>query len=221
MNSIQSALPGGLTGTSQSNSSDESLGQQDFLRLMLKQLENQDPTKPMESADFLSQIAQFGTVSGIKDLNSSFQGVSSALVQEQSLRAASLLDRQVLADVDSVRVDESGPMRGAVQLPAGATQATVEIIGPGGQQVDSVRVSGSAGALAEFSWDAMRDDGTRVPAGDYRARAATAVDGEAQAAPVLLNAQVKGIELDSSGGSVRVDIGSANSVRLEDIRRID
>lgn len=221
MNSIESAMPSGLTGTATAKNGDDSLGQQDFLRLMIKQLENQDPTKPMESADFLSQIAQFGTVSGIKDLNSSFKGVSSALVQEQSLRAASLLDREVLADVDGVPVGESGPMRGAVQLPAGATRATVEIVAPGGQQVDSVQVEDSAGALAEFTWDATRADGTRVPAGDYRARAATAVDGQAQAAPVLLTARVKGIELDASGGNVRVDIGSANSVRLEDIRRID
>jgi len=41
------------------------LGQEDFLRLMITQLENQDPFKPMESGDFLGQIAQFGTVEGL------------------------------------------------------------------------------------------------------------------------------------------------------------
>ena len=52
------------------------MGQEQFLELMTAQLQNQDPFKPMESGDFLSQIAQFSTVEGIGDLNDSFSGLS-------------------------------------------------------------------------------------------------------------------------------------------------
>ena len=48
-----------------------SLGQEQFLKLMTTQMTHQDPTKPMENGDFLTQIAQFGTVSGIQDLQKS------------------------------------------------------------------------------------------------------------------------------------------------------
>ena len=58
--------------TSTSNQDDGALATEDFLALMTTQLQNQDPLKPLESGDFLGQIASFSTVSGIGELNDSF-----------------------------------------------------------------------------------------------------------------------------------------------------
>ena len=69
---------------------DKSLGQDDFLNLMLTQLQNQDPTNPMDSSNFMSQIAQFSTVNGITDLNSSFASLSSSLQSNQALQASTM-----------------------------------------------------------------------------------------------------------------------------------
>ena len=64
------------------------LAQEDFLELMITQFRNQDPFQPMENGDFLAQIAQFSTVSGIEELNASFSGLSSSIQEEQALKAA-------------------------------------------------------------------------------------------------------------------------------------
>ena len=73
------------------------LGQEEFLRLMITQLKNQDPTKPLDSGEFLGQLAQFGTVSGLADLKSSFTELAGSLVSNQALQAAG---RSLLDDLD-------------------------------------------------------------------------------------------------------------------------
>ena len=69
------------------------LGQTDFLNLMMTELKNQDPTKPMDSSSFLGQLAQFGTVSGLANLQTSFDSLKTSLVSNQALQAASLVGR--------------------------------------------------------------------------------------------------------------------------------
>ena len=62
------------------------LGQEDFLALMVAQLENQDPTKPMDNNEFLSQMAQFSMVEGIENLNGSFSSVSESVLAPKACK---------------------------------------------------------------------------------------------------------------------------------------
>ena len=73
----------------------DELGQADFLQLMTAQLEAQDPLKPQESGEFLTQLAQFGTVNGIQELQKSFTGLSNSLLSLQALQASTLVGRTV------------------------------------------------------------------------------------------------------------------------------
>jgi len=72
------------------------LGLNDFFKLMVTQLKNQDPMKPLENGEFLSQIAQFGTVSGIDKLNKTFEGLAANLTSGQAIQAGNLIGREVL-----------------------------------------------------------------------------------------------------------------------------
>ncbi len=78
-----------------SRKSPDELGQEDFLTLMITQFQNQDPFEPMDNGQFLGQLAQFSTVSGIDSLNSGFAGLEGALRDEQALQAAGILVRRV------------------------------------------------------------------------------------------------------------------------------
>ena len=80
------------------------LGQEDFLHLMLTQLKNQDPFKPMESGEFLGQLAQFGTVQGLAGLQTSFDSLASSLVSNQALQASSLVGRSALAATSTLGI---------------------------------------------------------------------------------------------------------------------
>ena len=76
----------------------EDMGSQDFLALMIAQMENQDPTQPMDQLAFMSQLAQFGTVSGVQELNLAVTDLSSSLTGGQVIQALSLIGRSVATE---------------------------------------------------------------------------------------------------------------------------
>ena len=94
----------------------DQLGQGDFLTLMIAQFRNQDPFEPMDNGDFLGQLAQFGTVNGIEQLNSSFYDLSESIFSEQALQAANLVGHSVLARTDTAYLEGGGVLAGAIEL---------------------------------------------------------------------------------------------------------
>jgi len=123
------------------------LGQEEFLELMIAQLQNQDPFEPMENGNFLAQMAQFGTVSGIQELQQSFESLSSSLVSNQALQAAALVGRQVLAPAGVAILEEGGGLQGAVELPAASPAVSVNA--PPGEYFVSAEASIDGNAEAE------------------------------------------------------------------------
>ena len=75
---------------------EQKLGQEDFIKLMTTQMNHQDPMKPMENGDFLSEMAQFSTVSGLKEIKDAFNGLATSLKSSQALQASSMVGRTVL-----------------------------------------------------------------------------------------------------------------------------
>ena len=132
------AVPGEIFRTVQELNTDnerEELGQTEFLELMTAQLENQDPFKPLENGDFLAQIAQFSTVSGIGDLQKSFDKLSTSLVSNQALQAANLVGHKVLAPTGTVGLTQGGSVKGSIELPAASSQVTINVLDRSGQTI--------------------------------------------------------------------------------------
>ena len=86
----------GLSQTETTQLEQQELGQDDFLTLMISQLQSQDPMNPMDSEAFMGQIAQFSTVEGIQQLNDSFDELAASLVSNQVLQASQLIGHSVL-----------------------------------------------------------------------------------------------------------------------------
>ena len=99
MNNSISGLPPELAGLElkqpEKKANDE-LGQSEFLDLMIAQLQHQDPLNPADSGEFLGQLAQFGTVNGITELQNSFADLATSLQSSQALQASTLVGRNVL-----------------------------------------------------------------------------------------------------------------------------
>src|SRR5271163_5295078 len=104
-----SATSGGLTAAS-------TLGGTDFLTLMLAQLQNQDPTSPVDSNTFLSQLAELSEVQGITSLNTSFSALSSSLTSNQALQASSLLGHQAQVASSTATLAAGATVSGAVNV---------------------------------------------------------------------------------------------------------
>ena len=100
-----------LNRPKQEKKSDE-LGQQDFINLMITQLRNQDPFEPLQSGEFIGQLAQFGTVSGIGELKETVSDLANSLISNQTLEAANLIGKNALVPSDSLSLEENGSATG-------------------------------------------------------------------------------------------------------------
>ena len=119
-NSAQAALFEKLGLTQQSDAQKakgDKLGQSDFLKLMTTQLQNQDPFAPMDNGDFIAQMAQFSTVTGIQEMNSSIGKLVEEFDQARIATASNLLGHSVLVPGNIGRADEKGELHGVLDLP--------------------------------------------------------------------------------------------------------
>ena len=119
-NSAQTALFEKLGITKQSDAQkakSDTLGQSDFLKLMTTQLQNQDPFAPMDNGDFIAQMAQFSTVTGIQDMNASLGKLVEEFDQARIATASNLLGHSVLVPGNIGRPDDEGELHGVLDLP--------------------------------------------------------------------------------------------------------
>lgn len=218
------------SGTSSSGStsgnSNGTLNQADFLKLLTTQLQNQDPTKPMDNTAFVAQMAQFSSVQGIDDLNKTVQGFQSTLQANQVIQAASLVGKAAMVKGDTARMYQTtssdgkttkpSGILGAVDVPTGATKMTVKIADATGKVVKSIDVPVNSGnSRASFSWDGMLADGTAAPAGNYTVSANATVSGKGQAAQTYVGAVIQSVGVSSNGPQINLDgLGTA---KLSDI----
>jgi len=191
----------GLSADSNTNATkkEESLGQADFLRLMTEQLQHQDPLKPMENSEFLGQLAQFSTVQGIGDLNTSVNGFASALSSDQVLRGAQLVGHEVLVPSAKLALENSGNVTGVVAAPSAGT-VNFDITDANGQKVKTISVQADKAGEVAFEWDGTDANGNRMAAGSYSI-AATHTDssGANSTLSTYVQAPVESVTVGSDG----------------------
>lgn len=129
------------------------LGQSDFLKLMTTQLQNQDPFEPMDNGDFIAQMAQFSTVTGISEVNESLSSISGKFDQARIATAANLLGHSVLVPGNISRPNEEGELHGVLDLPQASSMAKIVITDADTNEELKVIDLGAQGTgLVGFSW---------------------------------------------------------------------
>ncbi len=210
----------GLARPQTNQSSRNKLGQGDFLKLMTTQMTHQNPLKPMENTEFLTQMAQFGTVSGIQALQKSFADFAHAIGSDQTLQAANLVGRRVLVQGNQATLASGGELQGAVKLNEPATAVLVKIIDPSGATIRTLELGPQESGLTSFNWDGVKNDGTYADPGSYRVQAEGMVNGENRALSTLVVAPVESVSSSKGGVGLRVDLQGLGSVDFKDIEQI-
>ena len=129
------------------------LGQEDFLKLMTTQLQNQDPFAPMENADFIAQMAQFSTVTGITDMGQSLKGISNQLSEFRIATATNMLGNSVLVPGTKAYPDGDGGVHGVIDLPAASGTTNVVFSSQSGDILHVEELGAQPSGLAGFSWE--------------------------------------------------------------------
>lgn len=197
----------------------ERLGQKDFIELMLAQFTNQDPLKPLDGTQFIGQLAQFSTVTGIEEMGTSLKSLADSLRSEQMLAGAALVGRQVLVPSSRAVLGGAGDVSGSVEVPEGVQQVLVTVRDAAGQIVRQMTVEAGAG-LVDFRWDGTTDAGRRAPPGDYSFGAIASGGGRSVSLPLMFDDEVRSVTLDTSGRQLVLNTTHHGPVQLADVRRI-
>lgn len=157
--------------TAQNASRGNEMGQQQFLQLLVAQMRNQDPTNPMNGAEFASQLAQFNTVeqlinvnSGIKTLQGSQDVMSAGLTNSL---AASLTGKEVKAYGNGLYLPQGEPAVVNYRLGSSATEVTIVIRNQTGAEIRRETVSSMPMGDNMWQWDGRNNAGDRMPEGSY------------------------------------------------------
>lgn len=195
------------------------LGVSDFMTLMTTQLKNQDPFKPLDGTEMVAQLAQFGTVSGVQQMNATLAALSASLRSSQALSGATMVGHEILAPASAASYDGKQPLVGAVQLPAGAIGVTVTITDGSGQVVRHLNVAAGSGQQP-FSWDGRTDSGAQANAANYKIAAIANVGGASVALPMAVVARVGSVSIDSTGTALTLNTAELGAVALGDVQQI-
>ena len=210
----------GLTGKDPKPAKDNGrLGQEDFLKLMITQLQNQDPFEPMDNGEFLGQIAQFGTVSGIEQLQQSFKDFAQSIQSGQALQAASLVDRAVVVPADTITLDPEFGQWGSVDLPASATDVTISVHDQAGALVRRIPLGPQSAGSVEFAWDGLTESGDLARPGTYKFTAQATGAARTESLQVLLASRVNSVSLGKNDG-LTLHVQGLGEVDFSQVRRI-
>jgi flagellar basal-body rod modification protein FlgD len=207
----------GLTLQQDGSKKKQQLGQEEFLKLMTTQLQNQDPTKPMDNAQFLGQIAQFSTVSGIQQMQESFSAMATSLQSSQALQGAQMVGRGVLVPSKTSLLPDTGAMGAAAELPSGGT-LRVDVLDSSGQVVRRLDLGTREAGLNQFTWDGNDESGKRMEAGTYTLRAELDQAGATQSVSTYGLDVVDSVSLGSDG--LRLNLSGLGATKLADVRQI-
>jgi flagellar basal-body rod modification protein FlgD len=195
------------------------LGGTDFLTLMLAQLKNQDPTSPVDSNTFLTQLAQLSEVQGINTLNTTF---TNSLSSSQAMQASSLLGHQAMVNSTTATLATSGAtVNGAVNVPQTTSQVVLTITDSNGAQVRQINLGAQSSGLASFTWDGKESNGSQAPAGQYTlsAQYAGAVSG-GTAATTLVTGTVQSVSMGAGTTGLTLNVAGVGSVPFSSVQQI-
>lgn len=209
----------------------EDMGSEAFLTLMVAQLQNQDPTKPLDNMDFMGQLAQFGTVSGIQELNAGFGGLATAMTSNQALQAAGLVGRDIVTEGNVGELRPVADAAGEDADPALALDATVAFNGSvaaasvfiqdlSGRLVYSAALPPGIDGDFRVQWDGRDGSGEQLAPGAYRVSVEAVVNGEPVTVPVHAHQRVESVAISAGTGEVTLNLGNGERVALSAVKSI-
>ena len=158
VNTYTSNTTGATTGVEAAGGADR------FLKLLVAQMQNQDPLNPMDNAQVTSQMAQINTVTGIEKLNTTIEGLSGQFTQLQAIQGASLVGRDVIVPGNVLDINDAAVGQGGFELTSAADNVKVEILSPSGQVVETLNLGAQSAGMHSFNWaagESTNDSGLR------------------------------------------------------------
>ncbi len=190
-----------------------------FLKLLVAQMKNQDPLNPLDNAELTSQLAQISTVSGIDKLNATLQTLVAGFAANQSLEAAAMIGRGVLAAGSTLTL-ANGTARGGIDLPQTVDRLVVSIKDSSGIVVHNRDLGPQPQGVVAFQWDGVTDNGASAAAGNYSFSVNAQLGDKRVDAGTLAYGRVNGVAPGARNQGPSLDVGGLGFIGLSAIKQI-
>ncbi len=201
------------------NESKDKLGQEEFLTLMTAQLQNQDPMAPMDNGDFIAQMAQFSTVTGITDMVATMKSMADEFKQFRVASVSNILGHSVLVPGETTVADINGELHGVFELGKTAIDTRVNFLdAQTGEQLESRNMGPQAGGLIGFEWTDLPQtyrDGSK----EIRVEVMVNYGEGMESLQPNLFSKVIGAELDKNTGATNLELQNAQTVDASSVLR--
>ncbi|HSI18249.1 MAG TPA: flagellar hook assembly protein FlgD [Sphingomonas sp.] len=208
------------TPTTTTAAAAQSMDQGDFLTLMTAQLKNQDPFEPVDNTQMVAQMAQFSSLAGISEMNTTLKAISDRLGTSNPNDALNWVGRTVMTEGATAYPRTGGGIEGAIELDAAASNVTVTIQGPNGETLRTVDLGAQPKGTINYDWDGSTDAGEDAGAGPFTVKvSAQDANGGKVVARNLVWAPVASVTLGSDGSPI-LTLPGVGQVPITAVRKI-
>jgi flagellar basal-body rod modification protein FlgD len=216
-NAIQSTAASSSTTGTVTAAATKDLGKNEFLKLLLAQLANQDPTKPVDNQAFVAQLATFSQLEQLQALGVKLDTMTIAQASSTQIQVAGLVGKQVEYRTDTLRLDGK-PVVAQLNLAANADSLVAVVTDPAGRVVRTLALGARNGGASTFTWDGLDDTGSALPPGDYNVSInANRADGSSVSSNLRAKGSVDAVSFEGDSpvllvGTVRVKLADVSQV---------
>jgi len=207
--SISQTLLGSSSSATETTSSGI-LGKDDFLKLLITQLQYQDPMNPLDGTEFAAQLAQFSSVEQLANMNETLTAsIATNQLMAQSIGnalAATMIGKDVKASGNTVQWTGAGDARFGYTLGSDAATVTLKVYDANGTLVRTMTDTNVSSGDTAATWDGKDDAGATMAAGTYTISVeAEDATGATVSASTFLSGTVSGVRFKSTGTVFIVD----------------
>ncbi len=193
------------------------LGKDDFMKLLLVELQYQDPTAPMDTEKILAQTSQLATLESADNTNKSLENLAKSLGASQQFSTIAAIGKTADIGSDSIAHDKGANSTFEIYFPNDVQQGTVEIKDNSGALVKTIDVGTNSSGVYHFTWDGTDATGNSADSGIYHV-SASYEDAQGSAQTTRLGTYpIESVRFD--GGKALLKLGSSY-VSLDNIKEI-
>lgn len=212
------AIGASALGTLAAPASSSADSEQRFLKLLVTQLNNQDPLNPLDNAQLTSQLAQMSTVSGVEKLNTTLQSLVDQSGSSQALQAASLIGRTVFVPGSQVTLSGSAATPFGIDMQGSADSVKATVTDAAGNTVRTFDMGAQTAGVKPMSWDGKSDAGQQLADGSYVINISATSADKLVAANALILATVSSVAQNSTG--VTLNLANGSTASLSGVKQI-
>lgn len=199
------------------------LGKDEFMRLLIAQMEHQDPLNPTENGEFIAQMAQFSSLEGITNLNTTVNQFATSLQSTQALQASTLVGRSVQVLSNHSELKNGNPIKGTLDLQNSTSDAFVAVYSNSGEYLGDINLGARAPGEVAFEWNGLDTEGEPFPPGIYQFRAYAHNGREHEGIDLYLTQNVASVSLNAGArGEIMLNLsGMDTPLPLRDVKVIN